>query len=383
MTVPGGPEDKLIETETSLAGRTPVPPQTRKRSPWRMRIVVIGLTVGLLLVGLAGRMESPILNYEGTIKYEPGSSSFIGQAKLSSVTVDEALYPVGNQTVSFDPIEDVVQTLIVNMAAPTSIVLSNSTATENATTTGFNEVYPSGLHYVTATDAYRNMSVGPKIGASNSIFSLNVTMQQTAGPALAVADPQGVVTPAIPTSVWLYPADASSKVAISLDNPNLQIRNGPPLSMNGSALLSVPSFSVAFVGFLTRSHSFPFYVGDNITWSGGSLSFGNVNGVLIPSQGNQKPLASASLTTLLPPWRSTVTFAYDRASQVNEIKIELETTTVQITDANGTVLVGQVSADQPLWNLDPYVKDVLLAVLTVGVGLATFLSSGDDRQHGR
>lgn len=371
-------DGKEVETSGGSSIHNLGPPHRRRRSLWLMRLSVIGLTVALLLVGLSGVAEQPILNYDVTIKYQYGTSSLAGHAKLSGVTVEEALYRISNQTLMFDSINDSVTIVIVNMASPTQIVLSNSTTSENATTTGFNEVFPKGLHYVTATDAFRNITVGPQLGE----FDLNMTSRRATLPVFSIGGLQGATTPTITTGVWLYPGDASSNLVMALNSPRLQVRNGPLLSMDGPALLSVPSFTLAFVGFTTRSHSFAFNIGDNLTWSGGSLMFTGANGTVFPSLGYQKPLSDASFTTVRSPARSTVAFVYDRSADSNEVRVHLETTTVQVTDATGSSFVGQITSEQPLWNLDPSYKVALLITLTIAVNIATFMLTPDRTRRG-
>lgn len=327
---------------------------------------MVALSALMALVGITGRPQ--VQNYDAVFDFPYPGHVFSGEIAVDNLHMAQTSCVGCQYNLSLDPANDSSGFLWVSAPPSTPMTVTNASGTWTINGSQLTSSTQPGLDYLIVSNAARWMNV-------SQALEIDVIRSHTGGFFYNIrSSPQS-------QSLWTglnvryTPSVGASWARISVVNASILLSNGTTVPFAGKDLVSVSSFSSVYVSFYTKEHTFPLWIGEDLTWSGGSVSLKGVDGVVYPQQGDQRPCSNATVTSLASPRFSTMGLAYNFTLGEVQARLHTETTTLQVVDSNGSTVVGASSQDLVTFPgaPDKNEKAALLVVLTVALAVTPFV----------
>jgi hypothetical protein len=302
-----------------------------------MQAAVIVLTISLSAVSLMGPPQRPVQNYDGLVHLPYPRPLIVGDFNVANFDLSWTSAP-GETNLTFDRLNDTVQTILIGTRGPEPIRVSNASGSWTINGSFLTASASPGVGFldVTGSPFWLNQTFGGSFDVGLATKAAGYPYVLGVGPARSSSYQE------VYLQMRFRPPVGTGWVKASLANASILQANGTLIVFHGNAMFDRLPFSSVDVIFATKHHFFNFESGESLTWYGGGFSLGNVTGSVTPREGNIRPFQNAAVITLSPPQLSRATMTFDVSLSEFQITFHTEATTVRVTDAIGTMDVGAV-----------------------------------------
>jgi hypothetical protein len=308
-------------------------------------VTTIGTILGFIvvIVTLIGRPDVPTQSYIGEFDFNYKNPSFEGTATPSSLFIEKQDYPFPEVNLTAQWWRYSIWGFSIIALGPVPVLVENISGSFNVNFTRITALQVSGLDY------FHVQSCGYWLNASTDNTDMKVHLEVNATlayPIIRLTSNQPQSFADIHVSATFRPALAASRIVVSARDLTLQPETGSPLNLSGEVRLTFREFNVAYFWLTTEEGSLLLHPGSHFRWLDDSLSLQDVSGFVSASNGDERKFTNATLATL-DAYRGVefevVALTGDHTHIV--IHFILEATTLQVTDRDGTTIVGSQSND--------------------------------------